>query len=142
MPKIERSALLAHPAKSLYELINDVESYPQYMGGCKQVDLISRSDTHLEARLHLSRAGISQQFTTRNELTPYSSMKMVLVDGPFSHFSGEWRFTALTEEACKVELVLDFAMANSLIGKAAGKLFEYTANEMLDSLVKRAKQVL
>ncbi len=142
MPKIERSALLHHNRVDLYELINDVERYPEYMNGCTKVELISKSDAILEATLYLSKAGISQHFTTRNTLNPPESMSMELVDGPFKRFKGLWTFKALGDDACKVVLELDFEISNSLLGRAASKLFEYTANDMLDALVRRADQML
>jgi ribosome-associated toxin RatA of RatAB toxin-antitoxin module len=142
MPKIERSALLPYAADDLFELVNQVEDYPQYMSGCVGVDVLSRSDDHLEARLHLSKAGVKQSFTTRNQLTKPTKMVMTLVDGPFKQFSGEWTFVPLGESASKVNLNLEFEMNSGILQAAASKLFEYTANEMLDALVKRANERL
>jgi ribosome-associated toxin RatA of RatAB toxin-antitoxin module len=142
MPKIVRSALLPYAADDLFELVNQVEDYPQYMSGCVGVDVLSRSDDHLEARLHLSKAGVKHSFTTRNTLTKPTKMVMTLVDGPFKQFSGEWNFVTLGESASKVNLHLEFEMNSGLLQAAAAKLFEYTANEMLDALVKRANERL
>ena len=68
MPVINRSALVMHSAKQMFDLVNDVASYPQFLDGCVGVDLLEQSETHMVARLHLRKAGLSYQFVTRNQL--------------------------------------------------------------------------
>lgn len=142
MPSIHRSVLLPYPSDRLFDLVNDVASYPEYLSGCTGVDVIESSSTQLEAKLHLSKAGIKQSFTTRNELNRPNSMTMQLVDGPFTNFDGYWEFKALSEDATKISLTLNFELSNSLLSLAAGKLFEMTANDLLDAIVRRAHQQL
>lgn len=138
--EIQRSALLPYSAEQIYLLINDVEAYPQYMDGCVGAQVISQSETHMEARLDLSKAGIKHSFTTRNQLTPNSRVVMALVDGPFSSFKGEWSLQALNEEACKINLQLAFEMKSKLLSLAAKKLFEPMADNLVDAVVSRAKK--
>lgn len=139
--EIERNALVAYSQEQMFALVGDIESYPQFMAGCVAAEVIERSDEHVVASLRLSQAGIQQEFTTRNDLVPPTSMSMALVSGPFSEFTGQWRFTALADNACKVELSLRFSFDNSLVQLAAGKLFERAANQQVASLCQRAEVV-
>ena len=82
LTEINRSALLLYPASALFALVNDIESYPQYMDGCVGADVLSRNDDYVEARLHLARAGIRQSFTTRNRLIVPGAIEMELVEVP------------------------------------------------------------
>ena len=61
--RIDRSALLLYPAQAMFDLVNDIESYPSFMDGCVGAEVIARTDTAVEARLHLAKAGIRQSFT-------------------------------------------------------------------------------
>ncbi|MGB1905829.1 MAG: type II toxin-antitoxin system RatA family toxin [Spongiibacter sp.] len=140
MNDIRRSALLPYSAESLYRLINDVEAYPQYMDGCVGAEVLSSDDTHMEARLDLARAGLKMSFATRNELKPFTSIKLSLVDGPFDRFSGEWTLLALGDSACKVSLHLRFSLQGALVGAATRQLFNSVANNLVDALVKRAHE--
>lgn len=140
MNDIRRSALLPYSAESMYRLINDVESYPLYMDGCVGAEVLYRDEAVMEARLDLARAGIKMSFATRNELTPFSSIKLSLVDGPFDRFAGEWTLLALGDEACKVSLHLRFSLKGTLIGAATRQLFNTVANNLVDALVKRAHE--
>mgnify|MGYP000155923317 CR=1 FL=1 len=141
MAQIERSALVAYSAQQMFDLINDVEAYPQYMDGCVGATVLHSSPEALEARLQLSKAGITQSFVTRNQLEPPHTMTMQLVEGPFSRFEGVWSFKALAEDACKVQLQMDFEFANKVLGLAASKWFESMASSQVDALCVRAKVI-
>ncbi|SMF00473.1 Ribosome association toxin PasT (RatA) of the RatAB toxin-antitoxin module [Alteromonadaceae bacterium Bs31] len=139
--RIERSALVSHSTEQMFQLVNDFESYPEYLPGCVGAELLVREDDWLEARLHLAKAGIRQSFVTHNTLRPPESMHIRLVEGPFKSFAGEWCFKALSDQACKVNFWLEFEFSNKLVALAAGKLFEQVASEQVSALCKRADQI-
>ena len=139
--RVERSALVSYSAAQMFDLVNDIEAYPKFMDGCVGAQVLARGDDWLEARLDLSKAGVTQSFITRNQLQPPLSMSMNLVDGPFKYLRGVWRFTPLGDAACKVRFELEFELQNRLLGMAVGKLFEAVSNRQVDALCARAKQV-
>ncbi len=141
MPAINRSALLPYSQRQLFDLVNDVEAYPQYLEGCVGAQVLHSDDATMEARLELARGGIAQSFTTRNRLWAPESIILELEEGPFERFAGRWHFQALGEAACKVSLELDFAVRSSLFGVAAGRLFDRVTNNLVDAVVRRAGQV-
>lgn len=141
MTSIHRSALLPFSAEQLFTLVNDVESYPQYMDGCVGASVIHSDARHMEARLDLARGGISQSFTTKNTLVPFDSIHLTLKDGPFDQFAGAWRFRALAEQACKVSLDLEFKVRGGLLSAAAAKLFDRVTGNLVDAVVRRANDI-
>jgi ribosome-associated toxin RatA of RatAB toxin-antitoxin module len=141
MSTINRSALLPFSAQQIYNLINDVESYPQFLDGCVAVEVFHRDEQSMQARLDLAKAGLHFSFITRNTLTPPVKVELALVDGPFTDFHGEWTLSPLSEQACKVSLSLQFTLAGKVLGLAAKTLFNPLANNLVDSLVKRAYQL-
>lgn len=138
---VERSALVPYSALQMFELVNDIESYPQYMNDCVGAQVLRRGEGWLEARLELQKAGISQSFVTRNQLEPPTRMTMSLVEGPFSRLEGCWTFTDLDAGGCQVRLELEFEMQNRWLSMAAGKFFEAAASQQVDALCRRARQV-
>ena len=141
MTKINRSALVSHTAQQMYDLVNDVDSYPEYMHGCKAAQVISRSDTELVGKLTLSNSGMSHSFTTRNTMEPGRVIEMDLVEGPFRKFYAKWTFDELTAQASKVSLDMEFELNTVFFDFALESLFNSAAQGQMDSLVKRAKQV-
>lgn len=138
MVTIERSALVNYSAQQMYALIDDIEQYPKFMQGCIAAEVVSRKDNEVTGKLTLGKAGIRYTFTTCNKIVPDESMHMQLVEGPFREFDAMWRFKALSATACKVSLEMRFEWAGGFLGVAMEKLFQHSANSLVDELVNRA----
>ena len=141
MPQVKRSALVPFSAQQMFALVNDIEQYPRFMSGCKRARIVSQSGTEMVGELELSKAGISQRFTTRNKLDPPNSIDMQLVEGNFSSFHARWNFIDLGDQGSKLGLDMDFEFSSGLIDAAARALFNSTANNLVDALVGRANEV-
>jgi len=129
-----------HSAARMYELVNDVQRYPEFLDGCVKVDLIDSSAASMCARLYLSKAGLSYQFVTRNTLLADEKISLELQDGPFDYLRGSWVFTPLRDDACKVEMALEFG-ETGLKGKALSGFFSPIAGNMVAAFCKRADNI-
>jgi ribosome-associated toxin RatA of RatAB toxin-antitoxin module len=141
MANISRSALVAFSAESMFDLVNDVLSYPQFLPGCAETKIIDQDDNNMKAAVLIAKAGVRQWFTTQNGLKRGQYIKMTLVEGPFSHLSGGWTFTPLADDACKIELDLDFEFSSRLAELAFGTVFNTIAGNMVKAFTDRAKEV-
>jgi ribosome-associated toxin RatA of RatAB toxin-antitoxin module len=141
MHSIKRSALVAYSASQMYDLVNDVEKYDSFLPGCVKSEVLESSNNYMLASLVISKAGVNQRLTTSNTLIKNRAIEMNLSDGPFKSLSGGWRFTPLSDEACKIELKLDFVFSSRLMEVAFGKMFNSLANNMVNAFSQRAKQV-
>jgi ribosome-associated toxin RatA of RatAB toxin-antitoxin module len=140
MTQIARSALVRRPASHMFDLVNEVEAYPQRFGWCAGAHIIERSDTEMLARLELKLGGLRTAFTTRNRLDRPQRIELQLVEGPFTKLSGAWQFTALAEDASKVALSLNFETAGRLMGGALAIGFQSVADRMVDDFVREAQR--
>ncbi len=141
MPQVNRSALVSFSAQQMFDLVNGVEDYPNFLPGCSGAKVLESSDTHLVASVDVAKAGIKKTFTTANKMVPGREIELTLVDGPFKSLHGYWSFTPLDDFACKVQLELKFEFTNKLIEMAFGKIFNELTNNMVNSFTQRAKQV-
>lgn len=141
MPSIQRSALVAYSAEAMFDLVNDVESYPEFLPGCADSKIVSQEESAMKASLLIAKAGVKQWFTTKNSLHPAKSIQMQLIDGPFSQLNGGWTFSSLSDTACKIELELHFEFSSKLAELAFGKLFNTLAASMVKAFTERAKVV-
>ncbi|MTI15115.1 type II toxin-antitoxin system RatA family toxin [Sansalvadorimonas verongulae] len=130
-----------HSAENMYQLVNDVESYPGFLPWCSGAEVIERTDTVLEARVNVSRGGVSGSFVTRNTMWPGERIEIGLKEGPFTALTGIWTFKPLMEGACKVSLDLAFDMNRGLLKSTVGKVFEQVASTMVDAFCTRADEV-
>lgn len=141
MKQVSRSALVSFSAEQMFNLVNDVARYHEFLPGCSGARVLETSDDKMVASMDVSKAGISKTFTTSNELRAGEAILMNLVDGPFKTLRGGWFFTALDEQACKVELKLEFEFSSKMIELAFGKVFNELTGSMVHAFTKRAKQV-
>lgn len=141
MAEVSRSALLMYSADEMYQLVNDVNAYPEFLSGCVGADVLSSSDQIMRAALKVSKAGISHTFTTENTLVDGQSIAMNLINGPFKYLSGGWTFTVLDDKACKVSLNLKFEFSSKLVEFAFGRIFNELVASMVKSFAARAKVV-
>ncbi|WP_426414743.1 type II toxin-antitoxin system RatA family toxin [Aestuariirhabdus sp. LZHN29] len=141
MHRVSRSALIMHSAQKMYQLVEDVESYPQFLPWCDGAEVLIREADQIEARVDVGKAGLKHSFITRNRLLPGKELQIALVDGPFSTLQGCWRFTELEDNACKVELELEFEFSNRLLAATFNGVFNKAMETMMDAFCKRANEV-
>lgn len=138
---IQRSALLPYPAQALFDLVNDVARYPEFLPWCSATTVLEQSATHMRASLEVAKGGLSQRLVTANTLEPGQRIEMNLEEGPFTQLHGIWVFKPLGEKACKISLDLSFDYDGPLVRATLGPLFNQAANTLVDAFCQRAKQL-
>lgn len=139
--EITRTALVLFPATHMYQLVADVASYPQFLSWCTASRLIDSGDGFQVASLDITIAGLSQSFTTRNELLLGKKLTMELLEGPFQQLSGEWRFEPLGSAGSKILLQLKFDFGGSLLSAAFRHGFASVADRLVSDFCSRAEEV-
>ena len=142
MREVRRSALVAQPPQRMFALINDIESYPQFLPWCTSAHVQSRNEREIIATIGVRRGPLNVTFTTRNELTADRRVAMRLVSGPFKTLDGEWTLTPVAlpgQPGCRVDLLMRFAFGNRLTAMVFEPLFEETAASLVDAFVARAR---
>jgi ribosome-associated toxin RatA of RatAB toxin-antitoxin module len=138
---VNKSALVEHSAADMYALVDDIESYPQFLPWCRSTSVLSRDQNEVRATIEIARGNLSKSFTTRNCMQPYKTIEIHLLNGPFRRLEGAWRFQPLRESACKVSLDLEFEFANPVLRMAMGPIFSQIADSMVDAFCQRAREV-
>ena len=139
MREVKRSALIAEAPARMYQLINDIERYPEFVPGCVAARVVSRKDDEVVATLNIKRGPLRAEFTTRNLLEQDKRVLMQFVSGPFRVLEGLWTLTPLGDLGCRVELEMRFEFSNRVAGALFEPLFEDTAASLVDAFVKRAR---
>lgn len=142
MKHVKKSVLLWYSPHEMYELVIAVDDYPKFLPWCERAEVVETHDGGMTAKLHLHYAGVRHAFTTRNTHVPDAEVVVELVEGPFSHLDGTWKFQRLgSGNACKIEFDLCYAFSNLALEALLSPVFDRIANTFVDSFVKRAEQV-
>ena len=137
MREMHRSALVPYSAEQMFDLIEQVEHYPQFLPWCTRTQLIERTDEVVSATVEVGFRELHVRVTTRNEKRRPEWMAIHMQDGSFRHFVGEWKLLPLGTLGCRIDFSLRYELALHT-AKLAGPLIDRAANQMGDAFVRRA----
>jgi ribosome-associated toxin RatA of RatAB toxin-antitoxin module len=141
MASINKSALMPYSPAEMFSLVDDIEAYPEFLPWCSETRIIERRNDEVRATITLSKGGVEKAFTTCNRNQKNKIIEIRLMEGPFKHLEGFWRFDALGEEGCKVSLDLEYEFSSRVLSMVVGPVFSQVANSLVDSFQKRAVDV-
>jgi ribosome-associated toxin RatA of RatAB toxin-antitoxin module len=138
---VERSAIVPYTPAQMFDLVNDVASYPQFLPWCSASRVKETSATERIASLHIERGVLRSKFTTRNRLQPPAEIMMNLIDGPFRTLTGQWRFEPIAERGARVSFRVEFEFRNPLTAVAFNAAFESMCGTIVDAFAARAREI-
>ena len=138
---VQKSALVKFSAQQMFDLVDDIDSYPQFLPWCSGSRVLRREGDIVEGEISIAKAGFHKSFSTRNRLDPGGKIYLSLLDGPFSSLEGVWSFMPLRENASKISLDLEFEISGKLASLAFGPVFNQICNTMVTSFTQRAKVI-
>ncbi len=141
MTTVQKSALVKYSARAMYDIVTDIEAYPDFLPWCTGSRVISRKGDIVEAELQIAKGGFKNSFATRNINDKGGRITVSLLDGPFSSLDGVWSFLPLREDASKISLDLEFEINGMLASFAFGAVFNQICNTMVNSFTQRARQI-
>jgi ribosome-associated toxin RatA of RatAB toxin-antitoxin module len=141
MSVIHRAANVYYTASEMFKLVDDVEHYPEFLPWCTSVEVHKRSPNEVSATLGLAMGGLHRKFTTCNRLHQDKIIEIRLVNGPFHHLEGFWRFQPLSEKMSRVILDLEFELTNRVVNFAFEPIFHQVANSLVHAFVSRAEHI-
>jgi len=130
-----------YSAEQMYQLVNQVDDYPKFLNWCSDASILKQTSDQIIASVEINKSGFNQSFTTINTLTPNQRIDMKLKEGMFKQLNGTWVFTKLNDQACKIELSLNFSFSSKILDLAISPIFTSIANSQLEAFVARAKVV-
>lgn len=141
MPHVERFVYVHHSAEQMFDLVADVEAYPQFLPWCESSRVIADHEGGVDASLDIGYGGLRTRFTTRNAHRYPEQIRVSLLDGPFRTLAGHWNFLPMRPGACKVQLSLHYEFASGLLGRAVAPVFNSIVNSLVESFARRAEQL-
>ena len=138
---VERSAIVTFTAEQMFDLVNDVGRYPEFLPWCEQARVQDTSENERLATVSVARGVLRTRFTTRNTLKRGARILMHLVDGPFRSLTGEWNFEAIGERGSRVHFRVEFEFRNRLTAAAFNAMFEAVCASIVDAFVQRAHKI-
>lgn len=143
MTVIKRKITVPYTPAEMFALVDDIERYPEFLPWCRAAVVHSRTADTVHASISVAKGGVHQQFSTLNRLQQNKMIELRLVEGPFRHLHGFWRFDLDPnhEGGCIVQLDLEFEFSSKLISITVGPVLEKIAESFIDAFWARAKEI-
>ncbi|HEX7079562.1 MAG TPA: type II toxin-antitoxin system RatA family toxin [Gammaproteobacteria bacterium] len=139
MPTIHRRERVPYTATEMFDLVNDVESYPRFLHWCRSAQIEERGDGYMKARLDIGVSGIHKSFTTLNTFERPHRVDIELVRGPFRHLDGLWEFKDVGEGESEVSVTLNFEVVPSPFSMVFAVVFEELVRAQVAAFIHRAE---
>ncbi|WP_377289087.1 type II toxin-antitoxin system RatA family toxin [Rhizobium sp. SG2393] len=146
MPKFETRRPVPHSPVQMFDLVADVERYPEFLPLCEALSVRTRKERDgkelLIADMTIGYKAIRETFTTQVLLNrPELAIDVKYVDGPFRYLDNRWRFEPAGEGACSVHFFIDYEFKNMLLGAMMGTMFERAFRLFSEAFEKRADAI-
>lgn len=129
---------LLYPARRMFELVLDIERYPEFVPGYRSARILRRDNNQLEVMQTVEFAGFGFEYRSLARFESRGSIHIASTDEPFDHFETDWRFAALAG-GCRADCSVDWRFSNTAIAVLSEPLIADFTRRMLDAFMARAR---
>jgi coenzyme Q-binding protein COQ10 len=147
MPSFRTSHVVNHTPEQMFELVADVESYPQFVPLCQALRVRRRfagagGAEVVLAEMEVGYKAIRERFTSRVTLNRGERrIDVEYVDGPFSHLENIWRFNDAENGKCRIEFYIAYEFRSRVLATLMGSMFDAAFRKFASAFETRADQV-
>ncbi len=147
MPSFTTRRRARHSAADMFELVADVERYPEFVPLCRELKVRSRSTDAdgkevLVADMGVAYKLVRERFRSRVTLDkPNLRILVEYLEGPFSHLENRWSFKPAGESACEVEFFIDYEFRSRTLGLLMGAMFDAAFRRFAGAFEQRADKI-
>jgi ribosome-associated toxin RatA of RatAB toxin-antitoxin module len=141
MAIISHKVLVPYTKEQMFNLVNDVASYTEFLPGCTYSKVLSETDSSLKARVELQKGPVNVYWISENTNIYADSITMRYIEGTFSHMSGKWLFSSSIENSCEVSFSLDYDFSSRLVRMAISPVLNAMIITIVNCFKSRAKEV-
>jgi coenzyme Q-binding protein COQ10 len=147
VPSFSTKRRARHAASDMFDLVADVEKYPQFVPLCYALKVKSRAAkgdgmTVMVADLTVAYKVIRQTFSSRITLDrPGLKIVVEYLDGPFSRMQNRWTFHPASEGTCEVEFFIDYEFRSRTLAMLMGAMFDTAFRKFAAAFEQRADAV-
>ncbi|WP_108820113.1 type II toxin-antitoxin system RatA family toxin [Pseudovibrio sp. Alg231-02] len=147
MPSFESTHRVQHSADDMFDLVADVEQYPQFVPLCQALRVRGRRkvDDHREmmvADMTVAYKVFKETFASRVTLDREASKITVeYLDGPFRHLENVWSFDPVSEKECDVSFYINYEFKSRTLGTMMGAMFDRAFRKFSSAFEDRADKI-
>lgn len=146
MPQFETRRPVRHSPAQMFNLVADVEKYPEFLPLCEGLSIRSRKErdtkTLLVADMTVGYKAFRETFTTQVLLKPEEhAIDVKYLDGPFKYLDNRWRFEPTDNGGCSVYFFIDYEFKSRILGAVMGSMFDRAFRMFAEAFEARADKI-
>jgi coenzyme Q-binding protein COQ10 len=139
MPKHSEQQILPYTPEQLFDLVVDIEKYPEFLPWCRAARVIERKEGECTAELVIAFKHLTENYVSRVVLDRPHRIEATLLSGPFTHLTNRWTFTPQPDGATQVDFFVDFAFRSRMLEMLIGGFFTRATEKMGAAFKTRAE---
>ncbi|MFT4182583.1 MAG: type II toxin-antitoxin system RatA family toxin [Rhizobium sp.] len=145
MPQFETHRPVPHTPDQMFDLVADVERYPEFLPLCEALVIRNRKERDgkvlLVADMTVGYKAIRETFTTQVLLNKAErAIDVKYIDGPFKYLDNRWRFQP-TENGSSIDFFIDYEFKSRILGALMGSMFDRAFRMFTDAFEARASKI-
>ena len=146
MPSLTQTKTLPYSAELIYQLVIDIEKYPEFLPWCKQAKIVRKiSDNNLEADLLINFKSFFEKYRSDVKYKKDSQglyfIDVTAIEGPFKNLTNKWKISPLENGNCEVSFFIEFEFNSIILSKMIGTIFAKATEKMMSAFEERAKNL-
>lgn len=141
MPTHAEKRILPFKAMQIFDLVAEVEKYPEFLPWVISAKIISREANKFVADLEIGYKVIRTSYRSEVILTPHQTIDIRYVDGPFRYLNNHWHFKELGEKLMEVDFFIDFDFQSTYLQILLQSAFAEVVKRMIQAFEKRAAEI-
>ena len=141
MPTHAEHRRLPYSAEQLFNLVADVERYPEFLPWCLAARIRERKDNAITADLLIGFKMVRERFTSRVVLDRPKRIDVSYAEGPFRYLNNHWIFLPQDDGSCVIDFYVDFEFRSRMLQRIIGVLFNEAVRRMVGAFEARARQL-
>lgn len=139
MPQHQETRILPYAAEQIFDLVADIERYPEFLPWCKGARIKSRGADSVVADLDVGTRFFHETFSSHVTLDRPNAITVLYRSGPLSHLSNAWSFKAKGRKKVEVAFYVDFDFRSPLLAAAMNVFFDRAVKHMVEAFEDRAR---
>jgi coenzyme Q-binding protein COQ10 len=141
MPTHAEQRHLPYTPQQMFNLVADVERYPEFLPWCVASRIRRREGAVFFADLVIGFKMVRERFTSKVTLSAPDRVDVVYTEGPFHYLNNHWVFKPAGDGGTDIDFFVDFEFRSKLLQKLIGALFNEAVRMMVAAFEKRARQL-
>lgn len=141
MPSHRETRVLPYTSEQLFDLVMDIERYPEFLPWCMGARINEKKKNNLSADVIVGYKMFRERFASRVHFIRPNAIEVEYLKGPMRHLHNKWVFRDKKRGGCEVDFYVDFSLSSKLFESLVDQFFQRALVKMITAFEKRAEEM-